>query len=85
MKNQGICWTTAAESSRPRSADSLEMHAYVHATNAGTVLHGTHHMKRARKSSFDRRRPSLFWKKIRPETSDGFETWQEDFWNIREG
>ena len=33
----------------------------------------THYMKRGRKSSFDRRRPSLFWKKIRPETSDGFE------------
>ena len=39
-------------------------------------------MKRGRKSSFDRRRPSLFWKKIPPETSDGFETWQEYFWNI---
>ena len=39
-------------------------------------------MKRGRKSSFDRRRPSLFWKKIPPERSDGFETWQEYFWNI---
>ena len=35
-----------------------------------------------KKVSFDRRRPSLFWKKIPPETSDGFETWQEYFWNI---
>ena len=42
----------------------------------------THYMKRGRKSAFDRRRPSLFWKKIPPETSDGFETWQEYFWNI---
>ena len=39
-------------------------------------------MMRGRKSSFDRRRPSLFWKKIPPETSDGFEIWQEYFWNI---
>ena len=39
-------------------------------------------MKRGRKFSFDRRRPSLFWKNIPPETSDGFETLQEYFLNI---
>ena len=39
-------------------------------------------MKRGRKSSSDRRRPSRFWKKIPPERSDGFETWQEYFLNI---
>ena len=39
-------------------------------------------MKRGRKSSFDRRCPFHFWKKIQRDISDGFETWQEQFWNI---
>ena len=85
----------AQEAQKSRSNDScrklaecgLTENACI-ATIASTVLHGnsagscTHYTKRGRKSSFDRRRPSLFWKKIPPETSDGFETWQEYFRNI---
>ena len=41
-----------------------------------------HHVERRRKSSLERRRPSLFWKKITPGMSDSFETWQEYFWTI---
>ena len=36
-----------------------------------------HHVERRRKSSLERRRPSLFWKKITPGMSDSFETLQE--------
>ena len=42
----------------------------------------THHVERRRKSSLERCRPSLFWKKITPGMSDSFETWQEYFWTI---
>ena len=41
-----------------------------------------HHVERRRKSSLERRRPSLFWKKTTPGMSDSFETWQEYFWTI---
>ena len=42
MKNQGISWTTAAESSR--SADSLEL-MHSHAAIAGTVMVTTRQIK----------------------------------------
>ena len=63
----------------------------VHVRGHATVLHGknseglgtcTHHVERRRKSSFERPRPSLFWKKITPGMSNSFETWQEYFWTI---
>ena len=62
-----------------------------HVRGHATVLHDnnteglrtcTHHVEQRRKSSLERRRPSLFWKKIMPGKSDSFETWQEYFWTI---